>query len=118
ICSIIKTRDLFMKKLLLAFLAVASVATANAQKNSFLLYGNAGVTTGTTDFGARTGTEDETSWNVSPGFGFQFNKHLTVGLQGGYAAWNNVGINVATPGMRTKNTNTSREWKAGAFFRY
>ena len=104
-----------MKKLFLALLAVASVATANAQKNTFLLYGNAGVNTGKTDNGAAVGTETETAWNVSPGFGYQFNHHLTVGVQGGYNAWKNEVVNTPSATSTIKNTATAREWQAGVF---
>lgn len=101
-----------MKKLILALLAVATVGSASAQKNSFLVYGNAGVNWGKTDNGA-AGTNEGTNWNITPGVGFQFNNHLTVGLQGGYGA----NKDVATV-LNNKTTMTDREWQAGAFFRY
>lgn len=101
-----------MKKLILALLAVATVGSASAQKNSFLVYGNAGVNWTKTDNGA-AGTNEGTNWNITPGVGFQFNNHLTVGLQGGYGS--NKGINTIP---NNKVTNTDREWQAGAFFRY
>ncbi len=101
-----------MKKLILALLAVATVGSASAQKNSFLVYGNAGVNWAKTDKGAGS-TDEATNWNITPGVGFQFNNHLTVGLQGGYGSMKNV---AAAP--LSKITNTDREWQAGAFFRY
>ncbi|OSZ82741.1 hypothetical protein CAP35_05620 [Chitinophagaceae bacterium IBVUCB1] len=101
-----------MKKLILALLAVATVGTANAQKNTILVYGNTGVNWDKTDNGA-AGTNEGTNWNINPGVGFQFNNHLTVGVQGGYGAWKNVN---SIP--NSKATNTDREWTAGAFFRY
>lgn len=101
-----------MKKLILALLAVATVGSASAQKNSILVYGNAGVNWAKTDNGAAS-TNEGTDWNITPGVGFQFNNHLTVGLQGGYGS----NKNVATAPL-SKITNTDREWQAGAFFRY
>lgn len=102
-----------MKKLILALLAVATVGSASAQKNTFLVYGNAGVNWGKTDNGIVTGTDEGTTWNINPGVGFQFNNHLTVGLQGGYGA--NKSVNTIT---NNKTTMTDREWQAGVFFRY
>ena len=40
-----------MKKLILALLAVVSIGTANAQRNSVLMYGNAYVATDNVDYG-------------------------------------------------------------------
>lgn len=83
-----------MKKLILAFLAVGSIATAQAQKaGSILLYGNAGVSTNRDliDRNSASGNDDETrtvNWNISPGVGFQFNNNWTIGLSfgvGGYS---------------------------------
>ncbi|MBL7682411.1 MAG: hypothetical protein JNK00_03535 [Flavipsychrobacter sp.] len=108
-----------MKKLILALLAVATVGTANAQKNTFLVYGNAGVNWAKADNGAAVGTNENTNWNITPGIGFQFNNHLTVGVQGGYGSNKNV---ANTPNLfptpSNKLTTTDREWQAGAFFRY
>lgn len=101
-----------MKKLILALLAVATVGSASAQKNSFLVYGNAGVNWAKTDNGGGS-TNEGTDWNITPGVGFQFNNHLTVGLQGGYGS--NKSINTA---INNKATNTNREWQAGVFFRH
>ena len=105
-----------MKKMILALLAVATVGTASAQKNTFLVYGNAGVATNKTDNGATVGTNENTFWNITPGVGFQFNKHLTVGLQGGYASQKGITNTFGATSM--KNTGTNREWQLGAFFRY
>ncbi len=108
-----------MKKLILALLAVASVGTANAQKNTFLVYGNAGVNWNKEDNGAAIGTNERTGWNITPGVGFQFNHHLTVGVQGGYANTKTTNENIGIfPAATVKNTNTMREWQAGVFFRY
>lgn len=107
-----------MKKLILALLAVAAVGTANAQKNTFLVYGNAGVDWKKTDMGATTGTQDNTNWNITPGVGYQFNNHLTVGLQGGYMNMKSVNNAISAAPAGVKTTNVSREWEVGAFFRY
>ncbi len=105
-----------MKKLFLALLAVASIGTANAQKNTFLMFGNAGVNYGKTDNGP-AGTDKTTSWNVTPGFGFQFNNHLTVGVEGTYNEFKDDMTMIAGP-VTTNTINRSREWQVGAFFRY
>lgn len=107
-----------MKKLILALLAVAAVGTANAQKNTFLVYGNAGVNWGKTDMGAATGTAEATNWNITPGVGYQFNNHLTVGLQGGYASAKSINDVKAVAPAGTKTTSVNREYQIGAFFRY
>jgi hypothetical protein len=107
-----------MKKLVLALLAVATVGSASAQKNTFLVYGNAGVNWGKTDNGAAVGTSENTSWNITPGVGYQFNNHLTVGLQGGYMSDKNVTNAISLAPAGVKSTNMNREWQLGAFFRY
>ncbi len=99
--------------------AVAAVGTANAQKNTFLVYGNAGVNWSNTDMGAATGSNDATRWNITPGVGYQFNNHLTVGLQGGYGSNKSVVDAITAPAPTgTKTTNVNREWEVGAFFRH
>jgi hypothetical protein len=107
-----------MKKLILALLAVATVGAANAQKNTFLVYGNAGVNWANTDQGAAVGSKDNTNWNITPGVGYQFNNHLTVGLQGGYGSSKSVNNVVSVAPAAVKTTNINREWEVGAFFRY
>ena len=55
-----------MKKLILALIAAGSMATANAQSNSILLYGDLGLQT------VRMQNLDKTTnWNASPGIGYQ-----------------------------------------------
>ncbi|MBS1772565.1 MAG: porin family protein [Bacteroidetes bacterium] len=105
-----------MKKLILALLAVASVGTANAQKNTFLTYGNAGVMWDKTDNGNLVGSTENTTWNITPGVGYQFNNHLTVGVQGGYGQNKTINNTVGAPSIQ--NTMNNREWQLGAFFRY
>src|SRR5690606_39511245 len=104
-----------MKKLILAILAVGSVAAANAQKNSILVYGTAGVNTDNSDRHGQTDTY--TDGHVMPGVGYQFTKNVTVGLQGGF--WSMNTENRTGAGTTSVSTiNEDREWQLGAFFRY
>lgn len=98
-----------MKKLLLALLAVGGFASANAQKNTWLLYGNAGYASSTVDYGFSS--YRSTAWGVNPGVGYQFSNHITVGLQGGYN-------NMKTPMSDGLNREINKDWSAGAFWRY
>lgn len=106
-----------MKKLILALLAVSSIGVASAQKNSVLVYGTLGLSHDKTDNGG--GTENrQFDWNVSPGIGYQFTNNITVGLQGGIMS--HFEENRMSPAANTWNRNAmeTREWQAGAFFRY
>lgn len=104
-----------MKKLILAILAVGSVAAANAQKNSILVYGTAGVNTDNSDRPGQTNTY--TDWHIMPGVGYQFTKSMTVGLQGGF--WSQHDESRTGAGTTSVSTiNENREWQLGAFFRY
>lgn len=107
-----------MKKLILALLAVSTIGAANAQKNSILIYGQAGVNTGKQDSG--NGTESKSvNWMVNPGAGFQFTDNITVGLQGGI--WSVFEENRSSNAAQTqwnRNAFEQREWQAGVFFRY
>lgn len=106
-----------MKKLILALIAVSTFGVANAQKNSILVYGNAGFATNKSDNGG--GTEHRAfSWNINPGVGYQFTNNLTVGVQGGINSM--FSENRISPVANTWNRNAmeTREWSAGAFFRY
>lgn len=110
-----------MKKLFLAFLAVGSLASAQAQKaGSILLYGNAGVITNRdlNDIPSSIGPDVETrttQWNVSPGVGFQFNKNWTVGASFGIGG-SRVSIDNNVAGGDV--VNTYRELAVGPFIRY
>jgi hypothetical protein len=94
-----------MKKLILALLAVGSVAFANAQSNSVLLYGNVGMSNYSDSMNTNM-----FSWNINPGIGYQFDQHWTLGLSLGYAQ----NSNRPDGGTRT-NTN---DYNVGAFGRY
>jgi hypothetical protein len=98
-----------MKKLLLALLAVGGFASANAQKNTVLLYGNAGYAQSTVDYGAYD--YKTTAWGVNPGIGYQFSNHMTVGLQGGYN-------NMKTPTSDGLNREINKDWSVGGFWRF
>lgn len=101
-----------MKKFILAFLAMATVGVAQAQKGTILLYGNAGLHTQKDDMGG--GNEDKSfGWNINPGVGYQFTDNITIGLQGGYMGMKNT---VTVPNNET--ITKMNEMQAGAFFRY
>jgi hypothetical protein len=110
---------IYMKKFLLALLAVGSVATANAQKGSWLHYGNVGIATSKTDKGSAAGTDKSISWNINPGVGYQFSKCLTAGVQGGYMSMKSES-EFPFIGTATQTILTGREqgWQAGAFLRH
>lgn len=106
-----------MKKIILALLAVSSLGVANAQKNSVLVYGNAGISTYKTDNGG--GSENKGfNWNVNPGVGYQFHNNLTVGVQGGFGSMFSENRNSPAKDTWNRNAMEKREWSAGAFFRY
>ena len=65
-----------MKKLILALLASGTIATANAQEpHSILLYGDVSLSTARNANLIKT-----TTWDASPGVGYQFNHNWTLGL--------------------------------------
>lgn len=106
-----------MKKFILALLAVSTFATAEAQKNTILKYGNAGIYRDQSDAGA--GNESRTfNWHINPGVGYQFTDHITLGLQGGF--WSNFDENRTSPSANQWNRNAmeNREWQLGIFYRY
>jgi hypothetical protein len=73
------TQFYFMKKLFLVLLAAATVGSASAQPNSWLLYGNVNFSSETDP--AKTVTNQ---WNITPGIGYQFNTNWTAGLNLSY----------------------------------
>ena len=112
-----------MKKIILALLAVATIGTANAQKNTVLVYGNVGIASDKADNG--NGNEYKSlDWNINPGVGFQFTDNITVGLQGGidnnFDEWRNPTMDPTTGNLTgwARRAMENREWTAGAFFRY
>lgn len=106
-----------MKRIILALFAVSSIATANAQKGSILLYGNLGIGIENVDNGPTAPTGNWTSWNVTPGVGYQFTNAFTVGIQGGFGSR----INKTTVSLPTRDSsfkNTWNDWSAGVFVRH
>ena len=95
-----------MKKLILALLAVGTIATANAQEpKSILLYGDATLATNRSDSLFKT-----TNWDANIGIGYQFNHNWTLGLK---VMW---GQNATKDSAGTKNTDNV--YSVGPFARY
>lgn len=106
-----------MKKIILALLAVSSIAVANAQKGSILVYGTLGLGIENVDNGPAAPAGLWTSWNVNPGIGYQFDNNFTVGIQGGFGSR----INENTFMLPTRDsiyTQTMNDWGAGVFLRH
>lgn len=111
-----------MKKLVLAILAVGSIATAQAQRaGSMLIYGNIGFEGHkSTDDAGLPGSRDVVTKNsrfdFNPGFGYQFNKWVTIGLDLGLsttrATTEHNTVGVADP------VDRSRDFRVGPFVRF
>lgn len=106
-----------MKKLFLSLLACGSIAAANAQAGSWLLYGQAGVTASSYDgvHGPAMGTggyANSVNWYATPGLGYQFDNHWTLGMYGQYG---NGGYKLTGTGQPWIRTN---DWELGLFVRY
>jgi hypothetical protein len=112
-----------MKKLMLLVIAFCSAASVYAQPHTWLVYGNAGFTQSSNGYNTYPQGKN-TNWNVAPGIGYQFNKHLTIGLQGSYGHQENAGDPyLAIPSYNNYyyygyGYGTTISWTAGAFFRY
>jgi len=95
-----------MRKLILALLAMGTIATANAQEpKSILLYGDVNLNTD-----RQASLLKITDWNASPGVGYQFNHNWTLGLNvswGQHAEKDSAGIRV-----------TDNMYRVGPFVRY
>ncbi|MEI8278809.1 MAG: outer membrane beta-barrel protein [Bacteroidota bacterium] len=104
-----------MKKIILALLTTCSVAAVNAQTNSILLYGDLGVNRNSTDAGSNMGTTTRTTWDFMPGIGYQFTRHVTLGLQGGYGSMQN---DFPNNGTVNRNSTFDSKWGMGMFLRY
>ena len=95
-----------MRKLILALLAMGTIATANAQEpKSILLYGDATLATNRDATLYKT-----TNWDAAPGIGYQFNHNWTLGLM---ISW---GQNATKDSSGVKNTDNL--YKVGPFVRY
>ncbi len=96
-----------MKKIIFATIIIlTSAISAFAQKNSVLLYGNLNVTSNTNASGAKN-----TLFGITPGIGYQFSNHITLGVNIGYTT------TTATPagGSSLPSVNT---FSTGPFIRY
>lgn len=106
-----------MKKLILALLAVGSITAANAQKNSLLVYGTVGVQKENNDHGFAN-EDNNFSWHINPGVGYQFDKNWTVGVQGGYMFDRMEHKVPATPLAPVIFRSDMSEWMVGPFLRH
>ncbi len=96
-----------MKKLLFTVLAIGSLATAQAQKGSILVYGNVGITS------LNDGNDNHFStWNVNPGVGFQVSNNFTIGIAGGYF------VDSAFKFKGVSDKDVQSHFNAGIFARY
>ncbi len=96
-----------MKKFILSALLIGSAAAgAYAQAGSVLVYGNIGF------HSSKDASDNKTrSFNINPGIGYQFDKHWTVGLAGGFE----------TTRFRPNNAtewNFGNQYNAGVFVRH
>jgi len=101
-----------MKKLMLTLLAAGSMAAANAQSHTILLYGNATVNTDQQEYVGDIKT-NSVQWGINPGIGYQFSPHWTIGVEGGFR----MGRNPQLVNGSTQTTVTN-DWNAGVFARY
>lgn len=105
-----------MKKLILSLLACGSIAAANAQAGSWLLYGQAAITASSNDeFGGapgNLGNANTIHWKATPGLGYQFDNHWTLGMYANYENGGSKALGVGAPWTRTNG------WEAGIFVRY
>ncbi|MFI5195661.1 MAG: outer membrane beta-barrel protein [Chitinophagales bacterium] len=109
-----------MRKLILALIAMGTIATANAQEpKSILLYGDASVRTNRDDNLGKT-----TNWDVNAGVGYQFNHNWTAGLQimwGQDASKEGLNPNpnpVTGAAQAQGDKNTFNSYSVGPFVRY
>lgn len=113
-----------MKKIALLALAFAGMAHAYAQPHTWLVYGSAGISQNTNNSSYAYPQGTTTNWSVTPGIGYQFNKHLTVGVQGSYSHAENPYPAPVFTSPYSNNSffngygGTTINWSAGAFFRY
>ena len=91
-----------MKKYIFALLASVCFLTANAQSHTWLVYGNATV---------KADSLGATVWTLSPGVGYQFDNHWTVGIN---LSWNQTPIGYDDSGHH----NVRNNYSGGPFVRY
>lgn len=111
-----------MKKLFLALLAMVSLTAANAQKGTFLGYGDITFATSKDQVGpSSTYATRNTMFGINPGIGYQFSNHSTVGIQGGYnidKVINTIALPTTTGTVNVDLENRNTTWGIGAFYRY
>src|SRR5690242_8096491 len=95
-----------MKKILLAVVALGSVMTANAQKGTWLLYGNVGLNSA-----SDAQKNKNFNWNVNPGVGYQFSDHWTAGINLGWGQY-------SYKANGTSDKTTVNSYDLGLFGRY
>lgn len=96
-----------MKKLLLSLLACGTIAAANAQAGSTLVYGQIGINSSEASDNSKS-----MNWWVTPGIGYQFDNHWTGGI---FVDYRNGGSKAAVTGAKW---NRSNEYQVGLFGRY
>ena len=102
-----------MKKLFLSVIAASSMASVSAQKGSVLYFGSLAGNNNSSDNPAVEKTTG--AFAIRQGVGYQFSKHFTAGLLGGYSRSKAEQIsNVGTADKITKNS----AWFVGPFGRY
>ncbi|MBA3827829.1 MAG: hypothetical protein H0X33_02735 [Taibaiella sp.] len=101
-----------MKKLLITLLASVSLLGATAQPNTVLVYGNVSVSNDNQEYGNGVTTQN-LEWSINPGLGYQFSRHWTVGVQGGYG-YNSM----PNTAFSINQTVIKTDWTAGVFLRY
>lgn len=107
-----------MKQIILIAAAICSVSTANAQKNSVLYFGNCFGNHTAYDLGSSTtGTIKDNRFLLNSGVGYQFTKHITVGVQGGFQT-SNVTHRDLVGGNYVTLTSRTSEYGVGLFGRY
>jgi len=98
-----------MKKLFLAIIAMGSIAPVKAQApkdGSILIYGNIGFSSSKTKddpgtAGATVAESKESSFNINPGIGYQFNRNWTAGLNIGYSTGKNEDADATVGTVKT-----------------
>jgi len=96
-----------MKKIILGLLLVCGFASANAQKGTWLLFGNLGFNNTKSEFDTKT-----IDWTVNPGIGYQVTNNWAVGLN---LYWNQHSTSDVPGGSAMTTVNSG---KFGVFARY
>jgi hypothetical protein len=107
-----------MKSLIFAVMAVCSLTSAYAQKETLLIFGNtSGVNNVSVDDNSQW-RNNVAQWLLNAGAGYQVSQHVTLGLQGGYYH-SLLEIKQTQPGgIPLISTTSGTEYGVGAFCRY